>query len=60
MKIVQKGQYVGICLIVGCALGFSIGMILVNITYAPLYGGIGAGAGIVIGSMLRTYHLTKK
>jgi len=55
----EQTKYVGFGLILGVAIGFGFGLIITTPTYAPVFGGFGAGLGIVFGAMV-SYSKTKK
>lgn len=53
-------QYVGIGLIFGVAIGYGFGLIINGYLQAPIYSGIGAGIGIVFGSIIGHIKIKKK
>lgn len=48
----QRTQLVGVFLILGAAIGFTLGLILVDVAAAAIFGAAGAGLGIVIGAIV--------
>lgn len=50
----SKKEYtkaIGIDLILGVAVGYSLGLIFSGASLAPVYAGVGAGIGIITGAM---------
>ena len=50
-------RYVGFGLITGVAVGFGIGLVVSGPIYAPVFGGAGAGIGIVAGSAIGHHRI---
>lgn len=48
----QRTRLVGLFLILGAAIGFTVGFILIDPATAAIFGAAGAGLGIVIGAIL--------
>ena len=48
----QRTQLVGVFLILGAAIGFTLGLILVDAATAAIFGAAGAGLGVVIGAIV--------
>lgn len=48
----EYSKWVGFGLIMGVALGYGAGLILSGIIYAPVWSAVGAGFGIVLGSIV--------
>jgi hypothetical protein len=48
----QRTQLVGVFLILGAAIGFTLGLILVDAAVAAIFGAAGAGLGIAIGAIV--------
>lgn len=46
----QRTQLVGVFLIVGAAIGFTLGIIISDLALAAVFGAAGGGVGIVIGA----------
>lgn len=47
----NRTNLVGACLILGAAIGFSLGLILTDAGMAAVYGAVGGGLGIVLGAV---------
>ena len=48
----NRTNLVGACLILGAAIGFSLGLILTDAGMAAVYGAVGGGLGIVLGAVV--------
>lgn len=48
----QRTRFVGVFLILGAAIGFTLGLILADTAVAATFGAAGAGLGIVIGAII--------
>jgi hypothetical protein len=57
MKKKEYSKYIGLGLIFGVAIGFSLGLIISTPDNAPLFGGIGAGIGIVLCAIIGHFKI---
>ena len=46
---------VGIFLILGAAVGFTLGLVVTDMAWAAVYGAAGAGIGIVLGAVVASW-----
>ena len=56
----EYSKYVGFGMIIGVAIGYGFGLIILGPVYASVFGGFGAGIGIVMGSIIGHSKIKKR